>query len=86
MGASGMLQPRPGQGTAEFGGVNIAPPHSPIPPLNVGRDHEAQLLRRVRELEEENRVLRANNEKQVCLISSCHTDTFNSTVRFRKQL
>lgn len=69
MGASGMLQPRPGQGPLDFPGVNIVPPHSPIPPLNVGRDHEAQLLRRVRELEEENRVLRAYVEKQVGLMS-----------------
>ena len=35
-------------------------------PGNPGRDREAQLVRRVRELEEEVRTLKVENEKQVC--------------------
>jgi hypothetical protein len=60
MGASGILQPRPGQTVLDFGALNI---NVPVPALNPGR--EAQLLRRIRELEEESRMLRVDNEKQV---------------------
>lgn len=48
--------------------LNINVP-SPVPPpvaaLNPGREREAQLTRRIRELEEEVRTVRAEQEKQV---------------------
>jgi hypothetical protein len=44
--------------------INIPPVPAPVAALNPGRDRESQLLRRVRELEEEVRVVRAENEKQ----------------------
>ncbi len=37
--------------------------HSPSP--SGGRDREAQFLRRIRELEEEVRLVRVENDKQV---------------------
>ena len=40
-----------------------APAH--VAPVNAGRDRDPQLVRRVRELEEEVRNLRNENEKQV---------------------
>ena len=69
-----MLQPRPGQPPVDFGAlnINVSPPHPPMPAL-PGRDREAQLLRRIRELEEESRSLRVENEKQVgsrCTLSN----------------
>ena len=45
-----------------------SPPFVTAGALNPGRDREAQLMRRVRELEEEVRVVRAENEKQVRVI------------------
>jgi hypothetical protein len=55
MGASAMFPLGGNQGT------------SPVPPANggMGREREAQFIRRVRELEEEVRVLKADGEKQV---------------------
>lgn len=51
----------------DIAGLKIAVP--PLtPPANVAngaRDQEAQHLRRIRELEEELRVVRVDNEKQV---------------------
>ncbi len=55
--------------------INVPPP----PPAgNHGRDREAQLLRRIRELEDENRAIRVENEKQVSstfygLIHCCYS-------------
>jgi len=73
MGASHVLQ-RTGALTSDLSVLNLNAP--PVPPpmpgtLNLGRDgrdREPQLLRRVRELEEETRLLRAENEKQKALI------------------
>lgn len=74
MGASMMGQPpRPGQPPLDFSSLNINVPAVPAPiaPLNPVRDREVpQLLRRVRELEEEVRTVKSDNEKQVCLTSS----------------
>lgn len=70
MGASmvGQQQQRPGQPPMDFSGLNlnVPPVPPPIPPLNPVRDREVpQLLHRVRELEEELRTVKADNEKQV---------------------
>lgn len=68
MGASLVLQ-RPGgqQPVVDLGALNINIPSVPTPmaALNAGRDREAQLLRRIRDLEEELRVARVENDKQV---------------------
>jgi hypothetical protein len=67
-----MLPPRP-TGMPDIGALNlniptipVAPPAPPPPAGRDGREREANLMRRVRELEEEARTLRADNEKQVC--------------------
>lgn len=70
MGASmvSQQQQRPGQPPMDFSALNLNVPPVPasIPPLNPVRDREVpQLLRRVRELEEELRTVKADNEKQV---------------------
>ena len=50
----------------DIAGLKINVPMSPpAATTNVGRDQEAQLLRRVRELEEEVRLMRVDNEKHV---------------------
>lgn len=71
MGAS-VLGPQPQRPGAkmDFSAMNINIPSVPAPisPLNPVRDREAQLLRRVRELEEESRNLKSENEKQVRFI------------------
>lgn len=64
--------PRPSQPNIDLASLNINVPPVPPPvaalnPGNPGRDREAQLVRRVRELEEEARNLKAENEKQVRL-------------------
>ncbi|KZT69081.1 hypothetical protein DAEQUDRAFT_738400 [Daedalea quercina L-15889] len=46
----------------------VPPPVAALNPGNLGRDREAQLVRRVRELEEEARTLRVENEKQKAMI------------------
>ena len=47
--------------------INVPPPPPPAAPAGPARDrNEPQLVRRVRELEEEVRTLRSDNEKQVC--------------------
>jgi hypothetical protein len=52
--------------------INVPPVPTPIAPLNPVRDREVpQLLRRVRELEEEVRNVKSENEKQVCFFCSC---------------
>ncbi|THH14708.1 hypothetical protein EW146_g5654 [Bondarzewia mesenterica] len=66
MGASLMSQ-RQGQSAFDLNSLNLGlvPTPSPMVPVNPGRDREPQLLRRIRELEEEVRTVRVENEKQV---------------------
>lgn len=59
MGASAVLQ-RPG---VDFSNLNINVPAVQIPGINSGR--EAQYARRVKELEDELRAVRSENEKHV---------------------
>lgn len=69
MGASTVMSRQSGQQpVVDLGALNINLPAVPAPvtALNVGRDREAQLLSRIRELEEEVRNVRTENEKQVC--------------------
>jgi len=71
MGASLMLsRPTPGP-PADLSALNLNLPTVPTPitPGNAGRDREAQLLRRIRELEEEVRAVRTENEKQKVMIA-----------------
>lgn len=67
MAASTTLAPRSGQSMMDLGALNLNVPPAPqaISALSGGRDRESQLLRRIRELEEEVRVVRAENDKQV---------------------
>ncbi|KII88963.1 hypothetical protein PLICRDRAFT_53460 [Plicaturopsis crispa FD-325 SS-3] len=67
MGASAVGQRPPVP--IDFGSINIGAP--PVPsPLNLGtRDRETQLLRRIRELEDELRNVRVDNEKQKVMIT-----------------
>ena len=58
-----MLQQRPGP-PLDFSNLNINVPAVPIPGINTGR--EAQYARRVKELEDELRLMRGENEKHVC--------------------
>ncbi|EGO21518.1 hypothetical protein SERLADRAFT_473969 [Serpula lacrymans var. lacrymans S7.9] len=69
MGAS-VIQQRPGQ-AVDLSSLNINLPvvPSPMTALNTGRDREAQLLRRIRELEEEVRLVRTDNDKQKAVIA-----------------
>lgn len=64
LGASAMMQ-RPGP-PLDFSNLNINVPAVPIPGINTGR--EAQYVRRIKELEDELRLMRVDNEKNVCLI------------------
>lgn len=68
MGASAVIQ-RPGQSAFDLNALNMALPPMPSAILPVptvpNRDKEAQLSRRVKELEEEVRAVRIENEKQV---------------------
>lgn len=49
----------------DFSSLNINVPAVPIPGINTGR--EAQYARRVKELEEELRLMRVENDKNVSL-------------------
>lgn len=49
----------------DIGALNINVPPAPSAPPTGGRDREAQLVRRVRELEEDVRLMRVENDKQV---------------------
>ena len=77
--SSNVLQrpaPPAAQPAVDIASLNInvpVPPAVPAPvaALNAGRDRDPQLVRRVRELEDEVRNLRAENEKQVCQSSLC---------------
>jgi hypothetical protein len=48
--------------------LNLVPPPPPVVPISTNRDREAQLSRRVKELEEELRTMRVENEKQVSIV------------------
>ena len=67
MGASLHAAQRPGQSTFDLGSLNLnlVPPPPPVVPISTNRDREVQLSRRVKELEEELRTMRVENEKQV---------------------
>lgn len=66
MSASTMAS-RPG---VDLSGLNINAQPVPLPGINTGR--EGQYLRRIKELEDENRTLRVDNEKNVCLNTPHH--------------
>ena len=69
MGASTVMPRQSGQQPiVDLSALNINLPAVPAPmtALNVGRDRETQLLSRIRELEEEVRTVRTENDKQVC--------------------
>ena len=70
MGASLHAAQRPGQSTFDLPSLNLnlVPPPPPVIPINTNRDREAQLSRRVKELEEELRTMRVENEKQVGVV------------------
>jgi hypothetical protein len=65
--SSGVLPQRTVQPSIDLSALNLnVPPLSAFPgPMNGGRDREAHLTRRVKELEEEVRSVRIENEKQV---------------------
>jgi hypothetical protein len=66
MGASTVITRQSGQQpVVDLSALNINLPAAPMTALNVGRDREAQLLGRIRELEEDVRVVRMENDKQV---------------------
>jgi hypothetical protein len=63
-----MMAQRPGQAPVipDLSALNLnLPPVAPSIPGPGGRDREAGLVKLVRELEEEVRVLKSENEKQV---------------------
>lgn len=73
MGASLHAAQRTGQSTFDLPNLNLnlvpaPPPVVPIP-ISTNRDREAQLSRRAKELEEELRVMRVENEKQKAMIA-----------------
>lgn len=65
MGTSLMVPRTTGQQPVDLNALNLNLPAAPVTALNAGREREAQHLRRIRELEEELRVVRRDNEKQV---------------------
>jgi len=71
MGASLHAAQRTGQSTFDLASLNLnlvpAPP--PVVPISTNRDREAQLSRRVKELEEELRTTRVESEKQKAMIA-----------------
>ncbi|KAG2752715.1 hypothetical protein P692DRAFT_20773571 [Suillus brevipes Sb2] len=72
MGASTVITRQSGQQpVVDLSALNINLPAVPAPvtALNVGRDREAQLLGRIRELEEDVRVVRMENDKQKLTIA-----------------
>jgi hypothetical protein len=68
----GAAAQRTGQSTFDLASLNLnlVPPPPPVVtvPINTNRDREAQLFRRVKELEEELRSMRVENEKQVSVL------------------
>ncbi|KAI9434007.1 hypothetical protein H4582DRAFT_2185439 [Lactarius indigo] len=69
MGASLHAAQRPGQSTFDIASLNLVPPPPPVVPISTNRDRDAQLSRRVKELEEELRTMRVENEKQKAMIA-----------------
>jgi len=71
MGASMHAAQRTGQSTFDLSSLNLnlVPPPPPVVPISTNRDREAQLSRRVKELEEELRAMRVENEKQKAMIA-----------------
>lgn len=72
MGASTVITRQSGQQpVVDLSALNINLPAVPAPvtALNAGRDREAQLLSRIRELEEDVRVVRMENDKQKLTIA-----------------
>lgn len=69
MGASMHAAQRTGQSTFDLPSLNLnlVPPPPPVVPVSTNRDREVQLSRKVKDLEEEVRTLRVENEKQVSL-------------------
>jgi hypothetical protein len=65
MGASLHAAQRTGQSTFDLASLNLNLVPPPVVPISTNRDREAQLSRRVKELEEELRTTRVENEKQV---------------------
>jgi hypothetical protein len=67
MGASLHAAQRTGQSTFDLANLNLnlVPPPPPVVPISTNRDREVQLSRRVKEVEEELRTMRVENEKQV---------------------
>ena len=61
-----MLQQQRPAPPLDFSSLNINVPAVPIPGINTGR--EAQYARRVKELEDELRLMRGENEKHVSFI------------------
>lgn len=69
MGTSLMVPRTTGQQPVDLNALNLNLPAAPVTALNAGREREAQHLRRIRELEEELRVVRRDNEKQKEMIT-----------------
>lgn len=61
---------RTGQSTFDLANhsLNLVPAPPPVVPISTNRDKEAQLTRKVKELEEELRAVRVENEKQVGVV------------------
>jgi hypothetical protein len=70
MGASMHAAQRTGQSTFDLAShsLNLVPAPPPVVPIITNRDREAQLTRKVKEVEEELRAVRVENEKQVCVV------------------
>ncbi|KAI9508483.1 hypothetical protein F5148DRAFT_1299275 [Russula earlei] len=69
MGASMHATQRTNQSTFDLTNLNLVPAPPPVVPMSANRDREAQLSRRVKELEEELRAVRVENEKQKAMIA-----------------
>lgn len=67
LGASSMF-PRPPQ-PPDFNNLNMNVPAIPIPGINTAR--EAQYAKRIKELEEELRLMKVENDKNVSFVLSC---------------
>ncbi|TDL27520.1 hypothetical protein BD410DRAFT_782614 [Rickenella mellea] len=70
--SSTSMAPRQGQPILEFASLNVnmnPPPQAMIGGHSGGRERESQLLRRIRELEDEVRTTRLENDKQKAMIT-----------------
>ncbi|CAA7267636.1 unnamed protein product [Cyclocybe aegerita] len=67
LGASTVLQRPVPSPALDFNNLNINVPALPIPGMNTGR--EAQYMRRIKELEEELRLMRVENDKNKLMIA-----------------